>query len=198
MIATQSNTVPAYEGLLYTVFQQLRQNARHGLVVALTSANPGEGVTHSIQALTAGLGKDSLARTLSVDSRRLRALTADPGSLVDLCEPIGPSIFELVRTSARSGPHSWESWQYRQDCVQQLRAAFDYVLIDCPSLREAGDALSLAPFVDGVIMVVEADKTRRDQILHAEKTIEFARGNLIGHILNKRNYLVPDWIYRRL
>jgi len=45
---------------------------------------------------------------------------------------------------------------------------------------------------------VEADKTRRDQILNAEKSIEFARGKLIGHILNKRSYLVPEWIYRRL
>jgi hypothetical protein len=202
LIATREASVPAYEGILYTVFQQLRQNAAHGLAIALTSANSGEGVTHSLQALVAGLGRDSLARTLTVDSRRLRSLSALPEDIPRMCEQIDESVFEFAdpeRQTRFAGPHSWEgSWQYRRDCVQQLRDAFDYILIDCPALREAGDVLSLAPFVDGVIMVVEADKTRKDQILHAEKSIEFARGNLIGHILNKRTYLIPDWLYHRL
>jgi hypothetical protein len=189
--------------MLYSVFQQLRQNASHGLAVALTSANSGEGVTHSLQALVGGLGRDPLARTLTIDSRRLRALSAAPEDIARLCHQIDRTVYEfgdpLLMKRAFTGPYSWEgSWQYRRDCVQQLRAAFDYILIDCPALKEAGDVLALAPFVDGVIMVVEADKTRKDQILHAEKTIEFARGNLIGHILNKRTYLIPNWLYHRL
>jgi hypothetical protein len=211
MIPSVSITIPAYQGVLYTVFQQLRQNADHGLVVALTSANSGEGVTHSVGALVSGLSKDPLARTLTVDSRRLRTLTTPPSDLGELCQPIDHTVSEFVdRRSVQrdlagtpmgphTGPYSWEgSWQYRRDCVEQLRTNFDYVLIDCPSIKEAGDVLSLAPFVDGVIIVVQADKTRKDQILHAEKSIEFARGNLIGHILNKRTYLVPQWLYEKL
>ena len=66
------------------------------------------------------------------------------------------------------------------------------------AIKSAGDVFSLAPLVDGVIMVVEAGKTRVDQILHAEKSIEFARGKLIGHILNKRSFDVPNWLYKLL
>jgi Mrp family chromosome partitioning ATPase len=58
--------------------------------------------------------------------------------------------------------------------------------------------LSVAPFVDGVILVSEANKTRRGQILQAERAIETAQGKLLGHVLNKRTYPVPEWIYRRL
>jgi hypothetical protein len=47
-------------------------------------------------------------------------------------------------------------------------------------------------------MVVEAETTRKDQILRAEKSIEFAGGKVIGNILNKRAYVVPEWVYRRL
>ena len=72
------------------------------------------------------------------------------------------------------------------------------MLIDCPAIREGNDLLSLAPFVDGIILVVEAGGTRKEQILHAEKAIGFARGKLLGHILNKRRYDVPEWLYRRL
>jgi len=204
-------TIPAYEGLLYTVFQQLRQSAdgaqAKGLAIAFTSANSGEGVTHTIQALLSGLSRDGASRTLVADSRHLRHLTIAPSNLGELFRPIpSPSsgaLFALddpIETDANpTGPHSWEgSWEYRRDVVENLRSAFDYVLIDCPALRESNDILSLAPFVGGVILIVEADKTRRDQILNAEKSIEFARGKLIGHILNKRSYLVPEWIYRRL
>ncbi len=205
---------PAFEGLLYTVFQRLRQatpapagtTARAGLVVAFTSANPGEGVTHTIHALLAGLAREQATRTLVVDSRRLRRLTSLPAELPDLCRELpssGHGLYELGEPADAHGGPSWQgawegSWEHRRDAIQHLRTAFDYVLIDCPALREANDLLSLAPFADGVILIVAAGHTRKDQILHAEKSIEFARGTLIGHILNKRSYVVPEWIYRRL
>ena len=192
---------PAFEGLLYTVFQRLRQaspDARAGLVVAFTSANPGEGVTHTLQALVAGLAREPGTRTLLAVSRVLRRLTSAPDALPGLCRATGDSLYELSPGDP-NGQHSWEStWEYRRDVIEHLRAAFDYVLIDCPALREANDLLSLAPFADGIILIVEAGRTRRDQILHAEKAIAFARGTLIGHILNKRSYVVPEWIYKRL
>jgi hypothetical protein len=178
-----------------------------GLAVAFTAANPGEGVTHTISALLSGLGRDPANRTLLVDSRYLSVLTSDISSLDGLCVPLParlhgdqkPSLFELAPPERYAGPHSWEgSWQYRRDVLDHLRTRFDYILIDTPALRQSNDILSLAPFVDGVILVVAADHARRDQILHAEKSIEFARGKLIGSILNKRTYVVPEWIYKRL
>ena len=194
---------PAFEGLLYTVFQQLRQAAPEtgaGLVIAFTSANPGEGVTHTIHALLAGLAREPDTRTLLADSRILRRFRSSPGELPSLCRALpaaGDTLYELG--APPNGSHSWEgSWEYRRDSIQQLRAAFDYVLIDCPALRESNDLLSLAPFADGIILIVEAGRTRKDQVLHAEKSIGFARGKLIGHILNKRSYVVPEWIYKRL
>jgi Mrp family chromosome partitioning ATPase len=101
--------------------------------------------------------------------------------------------------SGIDGTTRWEgSRQHRRDCIDLLRREFDYTIVDCPSLKESGDVLSIAPFVDGVVLVVEANYTRRDQLQHAEHTIEAAQGNILGHILNKRTYEIPNWIYRRL
>jgi hypothetical protein len=209
-------TMPAYEGLLYTVFQKLRQPSsdlsddaaqRSGLAIAFTSVNSGEGVTHTIEALLHGLSRDGAGRTLCVESRYLRRLTRPAAECAELCQPMASSqpgsLFTLSDPRDFGHPvfgkYSWEgSWEYRRDVVELLQYSYDYVLFDCPALRESNDILSLAPFVSGVILVVEANKTRRDQILHAEKSIEFVRGKLIGHVLNKRRYLVPDWIYQRL
>jgi len=215
-------TIPAYEGILYTIFQGLRHETRvelgtngvrenAGLAVAFTSANAGEGVTHTIQSLLTGLACDGTTRALVVDSACLRRLTIAPGEVKHLCQPLtqplnqgtGTNVYALADSKEFSdgsrGPHSWDgSWEYRRDVLHELRGLFDYVLIDCPALRAANDILSVAPFVTGVILVVEANRTRREQVIQAVRSIEFARGRLLGHILNKRRYVVPEWLYRRL
>jgi Mrp family chromosome partitioning ATPase len=96
-------------------------------------------------------------------------------------------------------PAIWHgSRQHRRDRINELRMQFDYVLIDCPSLRTNGDVLGIAPLVDGVLLVVEANRTRADQVLYAERQIQTAGGVFRGHILNKRKYFVPQWLYQRL
>ena len=207
-----AGTPAAYEGLSYTVFQQLRRETSEGLVIAFTSANTGEGVTHTIEALLRELARDVNGRTLSADSRILRRLRTAPSELESICLPMQDqnqqSLFELrgppanspaVKQDESAWESTWESsWEYRRDVMSRLRELFQYVLIDCPALAKSNDILSLASFADGVILIVEADRTRREQIVNAERTIEFAQGRLLGHILNKRRYVIPDWIYRRL
>ena len=98
----------------------------------------------------------------------------------------GAVIDDRLALRERRGP--WEgSWQYRRDCIDLLRSEFDYTIIDCPSLKESGDLLSVAPFVDGVILVIEANRTRRDEPRQAEQSITAAGGTLLGYILNKRS-----------
>jgi Mrp family chromosome partitioning ATPase len=213
-----NSAIPAYEGILYTIFQGLRHETRlelasngvrenAGLAVAFTSANSGEGVTHTIQSLLAGLARDGMTRALVADSACLRSLTIEPSEVKHLCRTLNlageSNVYGLADSNefsdGASGPHSWDgSWEYRRDVLHELRGIFDYVLIDCPALRVANDILSVAPFVTGVILVVEANRTRRDQVIQATRSIEFARGRLLGHILNKRRYVVPEWLYRRL
>jgi MinD-like ATPase involved in chromosome partitioning or flagellar assembly len=82
--------------------------------------------------------------------------------------------------------------------LQTLRFVFDFVLLDCPSLAASGDAALFARSVNGVIVVVEAERTRKEQVRSTLQTIEMAKGNLLGCVLNKRQYPVPNWLYRRI
>ena len=52
--------------------------------------------------------------------------------------------------------------------------------------------------VDGVVLVLESGKTRQQVSLEAKKQLEEAGGTILGVVLNKRKYYIPDWIYRRL
>jgi Mrp family chromosome partitioning ATPase len=82
--------------------------------------------------------------------------------------------------------------------VDALRVSFDNILIDCGPLHDSSDAAVLASCVDGVVIVVEAGRSRRDQVVNAQRTIEQAGGKFLGFVLNKRRYPVPEWLYRRL
>jgi hypothetical protein len=197
-----------YHTLLYTVFQKPRESDSGGIVVAISSANPGEGVTYVARALLYELGKCELTSIAGVSVGFLRKLheptveairkfisTTEPRAEGDATS--GISKEERLAIRGRSGP--WEgSWQYRRDCIELLRSEFDYTIIDCPSLKESGDLLSVAPFVDGVILVIEANRTRRDEPRQAEQSIAAAGGTLLGYILNKRTHEVPRWLDRNL
>ena len=52
--------------------------------------------------------------------------------------------------------------------------------------------------VDGVVLVIEAGKTREQVAVRAKKELEEAGGKVLGVVLNKRKYHIPEWIYKRL
>jgi hypothetical protein len=193
-----------YHQLIYTVFQKPREKADTGMVVALTSANPGEGVTYLTRTLSHELAKSEINSVARINARFLRKLYEPTVDVLHRSlSRASNNISEIGLTDTSlllpEGAGRWDgSWQYRRDCINLLRNEFDYALIDCSSLKESSDLLSVAPFVDGVILVIEANRTRREQIQHAERSIESAQGKLLGHILNKRTYTIPEWIYRRL
>ena len=72
------------------------------------------------------------------------------------------------------------------------------VLIDCPPLSSSAAVLRLAPYVDGVLLVVEDGKRTKAEIDRAVSTIQAAQGNVLGLILNKRQYILPKWLYSLL
>lgn len=80
----------------------------------------------------------------------------------------------------------------------QLRKQFDLVLIDSPSLEVCADGLVIAPRVDGVVLVVEAERTPAPVARKAKESIIQCGGNLLGIVFNRKRYYIPDWLYRRL
>jgi len=193
----------AHDGMLYATLQHLRATSSNGVIVALTSANSGEGVTHSVTALINTLSRDGNTKILRLDSRHLNEINCAPAGIAQHCQQTDTNLYEFVGgtdpAAGKAAGKSWTAdWEFRRDCIEQLRATFDYILIDCPALNSAGDVLSLAPLVNGIILIVQADKTRVEQIEHAERSLEFARGKLIGHILNRRTYNIPSWLYKRI
>jgi Mrp family chromosome partitioning ATPase len=192
-----------YRTLLYTVLQKPREKEQGGLVIAMSSSNPGEGVTYVSRALVHELAKCGLTSVAGVNISFLKKLheptvEAIRDSMSRMAAPAGGDgkangKSKSLTFTPTGGP--WEArWQYRRDCINLLRAEFDYTIIDCPSLGESAELLGIAPFVDGIVLVVEANRTLRDQPRQAEQQISAVGGTLLGYILNKRVYEAPRWL----
>jgi protein-tyrosine kinase len=79
-----------------------------------------------------------------------------------------------------------------------LRSEFDYILIDVPPASSCAEAPFLCQLADGIVLVVGAHSTRRERARAALEHLETAGVPILGAVLNKRTYAIPEALYRRL
>jgi protein-tyrosine kinase len=82
--------------------------------------------------------------------------------------------------------------------IGKMKGQADWVLFDSPPVNLFNDAIILASRVDGVVMVIQAEKTRWEVAQRAKQRIENSNRNIIGVVLNKRRRYIPGWLYKRL
>ncbi len=82
--------------------------------------------------------------------------------------------------------------------LEELKQDFDFILIDSPAASKYPTSLLLSNMVNGVVLIVEAEKTRWQVVDQMKKKIENQGGNILGVVLNKRRYPIPDAIYKRI
>jgi Mrp family chromosome partitioning ATPase len=82
--------------------------------------------------------------------------------------------------------------------VAELTSIFDYVLLDLPAVNTGSDAIQLAQLSDAAILVVEAHSTNRNSAQAAERALRNAGVRLLGAVLNRRTFPVPNYLYKRM
>lgn len=170
-------------------------------VLLVTSAQPSEGKTTTSFALAVALGRmGRRVALIDADMRRPTfhrrvgvenvtglstlltgamdvdtVLTATPYDNVTLITsgPVPPSPTELV-----SSPRM-------EQVLQDLAARFDVVLVDSPPILGLADAPTISALVDGVVFVVEADRSRRGSLKMALRRLRAMRPVILGTVLTK-------------
>lgn len=85
-----------------------------------------------------------------------------------------------------------------RDRVDELRQEFEFAIIDAPPLTRYSDALALGQLSDGLVLVLEADSTRREAASVAAASLRSASVPILAAVLNKRTFPIPEAIYKRL
>jgi protein-tyrosine kinase len=198
----------SYLQLFLSGIQPGGKTAGNCTVVAFTSSLPQEGVSYVTQSFAVELARRTGRRTAIVDVGVLQQVDiyhySQAGEMclktdVPNLYVLQPEEETLEENSQNLQPVTGGSeFDRGLSNLQTLRYSFDFVLLDCRSLKDSGDAALFAPVVDGVVVVVEAERTRKEQVRATLNTIEMAQGNLLGCVLNKRQYPIPEWLYQRL
>ena len=76
------------------------------------------------------------------------------------------------------------------DLLSQMTQARD-VVVDLPPLGSSSDAQALCPFLDGVVLVVDAGRTRIDEALDALRVLRAAKANVLGVLVNRSGVGMP-------
>jgi len=82
--------------------------------------------------------------------------------------------------------------------MTELRSQFKYVVIHSSPLDLDSASILLSRWTDGVVMVVEADTTRRGTARRMKQDLEAANVRILGVVLNNRSFSIPEALYRRL
>ena len=195
-------------------FRKLRTNFaflgvdRASQCYVITSPSAGDGkstVTANLAVALAQTGRrvavvDADLRKPSIHklfrlSQRVGTTTVlvDSASLNDAIERHEPNLPDVL-TSGQLPPNPSELLGSRrmEELLNELKATYEVVLVDCPPLLPVTDPMVVSRFADGVLLVVRAGVTTRDQAEAAKAVCAKAGAKILGAVLNASPVIEGD------
>ncbi|HXD91493.1 MAG TPA: polysaccharide biosynthesis tyrosine autokinase, partial [Candidatus Binataceae bacterium] len=179
-------------------------------IILISSATSREGKTVTSVNLAAMLAQLGPCVLIDADLRRSRChqvLAID--NLAGLTETLTGSrkwqdvirpteVENLDFLSAGSAPPNPTELLGSPKMAEMLAAMgedYSYIVIDSSPVLPVSDALLLASLVDGVVVVANGIATPRQQVKSACARLEYARGKILGVVLNRIHLQSPDYYY---
>lgn len=195
------------------VESQLPSRKSRSLII--TSATPDEGVSTVAANFAKAVADDPLMNVLITDTYPENAIQH---TLFGLENKIGFVEFargdarleDIIQSTARmnlcvvtSGVATGGMFQLAgtervATFVKSLQPRFNYLLFDAPPVLLYPETSVLGSHVDGVLLVVRALSTRREAVARARDTLVKSGCNVIGIVLNRYKYSIPEFVYRRV
>jgi receptor protein-tyrosine kinase len=85
-----------------------------------------------------------------------------------------------------------------RELIAELKKKYDYVIFDCPPIVPITDASVLGAQLEGVVMIIQAGRTQRGILGHAQDLLRSARVKVLGYVMTNIEYHIPEYIYRYL
>jgi capsular exopolysaccharide synthesis family protein len=82
--------------------------------------------------------------------------------------------------------------------VEEAASVYDTVIFDTPAVVSSPETAPMCSYVDGVVIVVQAGKTKREIVQRSLNSIARYDGNVLGIILNRKKYYIPGFLYKRI
>ena len=168
-------------------------------VIMVTSSEPGEGKSTTSGNLALCLAQgDKKVILIDCDLRKpslhKKFKVSNLVGLSDVIvgkEDLIPALHKynnnlLILTSGKIPPNPSEmlSSKAMVNLLEDLKTKFDYIVLDTPPVQAVTDSQILSTKADGTILVVRAEKTKKDSVQNAIGLLKKVNANIIGTVLN--------------
>jgi succinoglycan biosynthesis transport protein ExoP len=175
-------------------------------VIAVTSAQEGEGKTTCVSQMAIAMAEvGSKVVVVDADFRRpaleghvmlhnskkllrpgLSNYMVDGASLEDIVHDTGRPNLKVVPTGPLpANPSAFLESNRIEQVFRELAENADLVLIDCPPLAAGADASILAGRVDGVIVVIDLNRSNEPMVRGVLLQLATVRALVLGLVLNR-------------
>lgn len=207
-------TLKAPDGIASEAYRTLRTSLLYSLVddppkvITVTSPGPREGKSTTCANLGVVLAQanksvlliDCDLRRPAVhklfDLRNLRGFVdvlAREGEVEDYWhEPLG-NLKVVTAGSVPPNPAELLGSERFSTLLGRLREDFDYVILDAPPVQLVSDPAIIASQGDGVLLVLDAQNTRKMSMRRSIRSLEAVGANVLGTVMN--NVKATDGAY---
>jgi len=120
------------------------------------------------------------------------------GSLRDSSHQLSDNLWHVPLDIFLGEEENGFSADWLRHRLEALSLEFDYIIIQGPAAGLHSEAAFLGHLCDGVILVVQANSTRRMAALKVKERLRLAKARLLGAVLTERTFPIPEAIYKRL
>ncbi|MFC1818832.1 CpsD/CapB family tyrosine-protein kinase [Thermodesulfobacteriota bacterium] len=200
---------------LYQSINSLRSDTQKNKVFQVMSAQKEEGTSTVVEELAkvAALKYNKSVLLLDADLRKLDQklffnITIEHSleETVRAGNPVDEALYQIRNSSLFLSRFFKDSGSIRQflapsdidDLLEKLRARFDFIFIDSPPEHVFSIGLASSTSVNGVILVLDSEKTCLDEAKNITDKITNKGGKVLGVVVNKQRYYIPEFINKLL
>ena len=200
---------------LYQSINSLRSDTQKNKVIQFMSAQEEEGTSTIVEELAkvAALKYGKSVLLLDADLRKLDQQPFCNITLENSLEEtiragasVDEALYQIRDSSLFLSRFFKDSDSIRQfldpssidDILEQLKTRFDFIFIDSPPQNVFSIGLATSTSVNGVILVLDSEKTCLDVAKNITDKITTKGGKILGVVVNKQRQYIPDFINERL
>ncbi len=182
-------------------------------VILMSSSIHSEGKTVSASNLAVSLAENGDTKVALIDADLRRGKLGEyfgfgkdrHGMTELLTQEISPkqvmlrsalkNLYIIPRGAIAKKPSDLVSSHKFHVLVSELRAHFDYVIIDAPPIMSVADAGIMAREADGVVFIIQVGRTPKSVIAHSHLIFKQSGTKMLGYILTNVEFQSSDYRY---
>ncbi|MFH1687183.1 MAG: CpsD/CapB family tyrosine-protein kinase [bacterium] len=195
-----------FRRLLHKIEQTSPGHNSRSILVSSAMLSEGKSTICAFLAITAALHRGLKTLVMDCDLRRpsihklfacsrergLAEVLKDGFRLGDAIKKTSIDKLDLITCGAHhNAPSKLFDVEVIGGLVEQMKFAYDLVLVDAAPILPVSDPMLLAPKIDDIILVVKAGSTQKDVVARAVEILGHSRNQILGVVLNNMNNALP-------